>query len=96
MRCERVISGVSMAVLLVQRSSSCLLKSLSLGVRYLPARGLDGEDRRLRLGHGEVSLERLAAGGAAQWIHTVDGEPLKKKKPESVAFPGFKTRLFPA
>lgn len=52
---------------------------LSRPARYLSPRGLDCEDRRLWLGHGEVSVERLSAGGAAQWLHPVDGESIKPK-----------------
>lgn len=42
--------------------------------RYFSPRGLDGEDRRLWSGHGEVSVERLQTGGAAERIHPVDGK----------------------
>lgn len=52
----------------------CVERILSWLARYLPARGLDREDRRLRPGHSQVPVERLTAGGAAQRLHLVDGE----------------------
>lgn len=47
---------------------------LSWVTRYFSARGLDGQNRRLWPGDGQVPVEWLTAGGAAQWIHPVDGE----------------------
>lgn len=46
---------------------------LSCDARYFPPRRLDSENRRLRLGHGQVPMERLPTSRAAQWIHFVDG-----------------------
>lgn len=45
-------------------------------VRYLPPRGPDGEDRRLRSGHSKVSLERLSPVRAAVGVDPLDGQYL--------------------
>lgn len=55
-------------------SRTCHCHFLSSAARYFSARGLDCQNRRLWPGDSQVPVERLTAGGAAQWIHLVDGE----------------------